>query len=80
MQDLPNGGGGAPLQALAPGRWRSSLHHWYRAYLRTSHTHTRIQTLQETVVAVNSLFANASLHNGTKTTYWQFPSLYIKTQ
>ena len=26
MQDLPNGGG-APLQALAPGRWRPSLHH-----------------------------------------------------
>ena len=26
MQDLPNGGGGggAPLQALAPGRWRPS--------------------------------------------------------
>ena len=29
MQDLPNGGGGAPLQALAlaPGHWRPSLRH-----------------------------------------------------
>ena len=27
MQDLPNGGGGVPLQALAPGRWRPSLRH-----------------------------------------------------
>ena len=27
MQDLPNGGGeGAPMQALAPGRWRPSLY------------------------------------------------------
>ena len=30
------------------------------------------------VVVVNSLFANASLHSGTKTAYWQVPSLYIK--
>ena len=27
MQDLPNGGG-APIQSLAPGRWRPSLRHW----------------------------------------------------
>ena len=32
------------------------------------------------VVVVNSLFANASLHSGTKTAYWQVSSLYIKTQ
>ena len=28
MQDLPNGGGGGtPIQALAPGRWRPSGRH-----------------------------------------------------
>ena len=34
MQDLPNGGGGAPIQALAPGRWRPSGRHWiYERYV-----------------------------------------------
>ena len=29
MQDLRNGGG-APIQALAPGRWRPSGRHWFQ--------------------------------------------------
>ena len=43
------------------------------------HLECAIQT-ELVVVVVNSLFANASLHSGTKTAYWQVPSLYIKTQ
>ena len=43
------------------------------------HLECAIQT-ELVVVVVNSLFANASFHSGTKTAYWQVPSLYIKTQ
>ena len=35
MQDLPNGGGGAQIQALAPGRWRPSGRHWGAAVPET---------------------------------------------
>ena len=43
MQDLPNGG--APLQALAPGRWRPSLRHCVHELFAKPGTATKVQRI-----------------------------------